>query len=265
MRKRISENYGICHLSLVPCRAEPSDKSEMINQLLFGDCFLVKEIRKNWIRIELLADKYEGWIDSKQYMEISQKEALEISKTTVLNGDLVALLKNVESNQFQTLVLGSSLPHYNKQNIIFANNQFEFKGLLCEIKKNRGRAYLIETAQLYLNAPYLWGGRSPFGIDCSGFTQMIYKFYGISLPRDAWQQAELGQSLSFIEESDAGDLAFFDNQEGHIIHVGMLLGNNEIIHASGKVRIDKIDHQGIFNTESRSYSHKLRLIKKLLP
>jgi len=117
---------------------------------------------------------------------------------------------------------------------------------------------------MYLNAPYLWGGRSPFGIDCSGFTQVIYKLNGFKLPRDASQQATIGETLSFIEESESGDLAFFDNEEGNIIHVGIMLENNNIIHASGKVRIDKIDHQGIFNSETNTYSHRLRLIKKIL-
>ena len=122
----------------------------------------------------------------------------------------------------------------------------------------------MENAMMYINAPYLWGGRSPFGIDCSGFTQLVYKIAGKKLPRDAYQQAEIGQTLSFVEEAQSGDLAFFDNEEGSIVHVGILLQDNEIIHASGKVRIDKIDHQGIFNVDTKRYSHKLRLIKKIL-
>ena len=126
------------------------------------------------------------------------------------------------------------------------------------------REKIVDNAMMYVNAPYLWGGRSPFGIDCSGFTQLVYKIGGKKLPRDAYQQAEIGQTLSFVEEAENGDLAFFDNEEGSIIHVGILLGENEIIHSSGKVRIDKIDHQGIFNVDTKKYSHKLRLIKKIL-
>ena len=122
---------------------------------------------------------------------------------------------------------------------------------------------LVGNALIYLNTPYLWGGRSPFGIDCSGFTQVVYRLQGISLPRDAYQQAEIGTTLSFIEESEPGDLAFFDNNEGKIIHVGIILENNHIIHASGKVRIDRIDQQGIFNKEKGQHTHKLRLIKSI--
>ena len=123
---------------------------------------------------------------------------------------------------------------------------------------------MLETAYLYLNSPYLWGGKTPFGIDCSGFTQMVYRLNGYHLFRDASQQAKQGEALSFIEESEPGDLAFFDNAEGEIIHVGIIMRDNYIIHAHGKVRIDRIDHSGIFNVDSNQYSHNLRVIKKII-
>ena len=123
---------------------------------------------------------------------------------------------------------------------------------------------MTSTAYLFLNAPYLWGGKTPLGIDCSGFTQLVYKINGVKLKRDASDQALQGQTLSFIEESEPGDLAFFDDSEGNITHVGLLLENHRIIHASGMVRIDKIDQSGIFNIETQSHSHKLRFIKKMI-
>ena len=108
------------------------------------------------------------------------------------------------------------------------------------------------------------GGRTPMGVDCSGFTQMVYRLNGKHIPRDASQQVDLGVTLSFIEEAESGDLAFFDDAEGNIIHVGIILENNHIIHASGKVRIDRIDQQGIFNKDLGEHTHKLRIIKKVL-
>jgi cell wall-associated NlpC family hydrolase len=160
--------------------------------------------------------------------------------------------------------LGSFLPNYNKNKVSFNVTDYVFDGLTFDTSKESLKNKLVENAYLYLNTPYLWGGRSPFGIDCSGFTQLLYKLNGVKLPRDASQQAKVGQTLSFVEESEAGDLAFFDNEEGNIIHVGMVLDNNRIIHASGKVRIDRLDHQGIYNVDTNKYSHRLRLIKKII-
>jgi cell wall-associated NlpC family hydrolase len=137
-----------------------------------------------------------------------------------------------------------------------------FDGL--KLEGIQGKSSLIETAFMYVNAPYLWGGKTPFGIDCSGFTQMVYKLNGYALLRDASQQATQGVPLSFIEESEAGDLAFFDNEEGKIIHVGIIMDDNYIIHASGKVRVDRLDHLGIYNAELNKHTHKLRVIKKII-
>ena len=161
----------------------------------------------------------------------------------------------------QPIVIGSILPSYKSGHALINNEMYQFDGLTTPgfIKKDK----LVENALMYLNAPYLWGGRSPLGIDCSGFTQMVYRLQGVDLPRDAYQQAEVGTTLSFVEESEPGDLAFFDNAEGKITHVGIILEDNHIIHASGKVRIDRIDQQGVFNTEIGNHTHKLRLIKSI--
>ncbi|HVZ24594.1 MAG TPA: C40 family peptidase, partial [Sediminibacterium sp.] len=123
---------------------------------------------------------------------------------------------------------------------------------------------LLERAFAWLNTAYLWGGRSLFGVDCSGFVQQLFRFFEYPLPRDAWQQAEQGSPIGFLEESICGDLAFFDNAEGRIVHVGMLLKPDTIIHASGKVRIDHIDHLGILHAQTGERTHTLRLIKRFL-
>jgi len=177
----------------------------------------------------------------------------------VLNGDLVEYI-TYPPNQLLPITLGASLAFLT----IDAINQsgFSFDG---EIRTGvQPKSNLLETAFLYLNAPYLWGGKTPFGIDCSGFTQMVYKLNGYHLLRDASQQASQGIPLSFIEESEAGDLAFFDNDEGKIIHVGIIMDDNYIIHASGKVRVDRLDHLGIYNAELNKHTHKLRVIKKII-
>ncbi|NTW32657.1 MAG: C40 family peptidase, partial [Bacteroidetes bacterium] len=123
---------------------------------------------------------------------------------------------------------------------------------------------IVENAYMYLDAPYLWGGRSPFGIDCSGFVQMVYKLIGIRLPRDASQQASQGTTINFLSEAVPGDIAFFDNEDGIIVHTGIIINNGQIIHASGRVRIDNLDHEGIFQVKTKKYTHKLRLIKRII-
>ena len=247
--------YGLCHLSIVPVRKEPSDISEMVTQLLYGDHFKIIEQRKNWVKIRISFDEYEGWIDSKQFVVTSSENyhqiASEFPKTATNLVDYII----TESKQLMAISAGAVL-----NAIPFLNHQgdVEFNSEVLSKEK------IIETALLYLNVPYLWGGKSPFGIDCSGFTQMVYKLTGHRLFRDAKQQATQGETLSFIEESEPGDLAFFDNPEGIITHVGIIMPEQHIIHAHGKVRIAKLDHSGIFNLETNKHSHKLRVIKQMI-
>ena len=247
--------YGVCNLSIVPLRLEQTDKSELVSQVLYGEHFKVLEQRKFWSKIRLAFDKYEGWIDNKQYNEISEDDynVLQLANPK-LSMDLVEFIED-ENNQLHPILLGSSLTslttlgHKHDGHIIEGSHP----------KEN-----LVETALLYLNSPYLWGGKTPFGIDCSGLTQMVYKLNGHKLLRDASQQATQGEALSFIEESEPGDLAFFDNNEGVIIHVGIIMKDNYIIHAHGKVRIDRLDHYGIYNVDKKTHTHKLRVIKKIV-
>lgn len=252
--------FGICNLAMIPLRAEASDRSEIVSQVLFGEHFAVIEQSKQWYKIRLQYDNYEGWIDGKQCQLISSESYKQLSnEAIVLNADLIDYI-TAPSNFMLPIPLGASLSflHHTEIN----STQFEFEGTKTSGKKEKFN--LINTALLYLNAPYLWGGKTPFGIDCSGFTQMVYKLNGHSLLRDASQQATQGEALSFIEESEPGDLAFFDNDEGSIIHVGIIMADNYIIHASGRVRIDRLDHLGIFNAETNKHTHKLRVIKKII-
>jgi hypothetical protein len=247
--------YGICNLSIVPLRAEAADSSELVTQVLYGDVFKVLESRKKWSRIRLAFDSYEAWIDNKQFLFIEEENYNDISRQTpIVCEDLVDMVYT-KDNQMLSIVMGSSL-----NGLAILNHDFEGSSVEAKFAKDN----LINTALLYLNTPYLWGGKTPFGIDCSGFTQMVYKLNGYRLKRDASQQVEQGEALSFIEESEPGDLAFFDNAEGDITHVGIIMKDNYIIHAHGKVRIDRLDHTGIFNIQTSLHTHKLRVIKRII-
>lgn len=247
--------YGICNLSIVPLRIEPSDPTELVTQVLYGEIFKILEKRKSWSRIRLAFDSYEGWIDNKQYLEITEDNYNEIkNEDHKLSLDLIEYVHN-KDNKLYAIPMGSSLNGLNVLGHVFDGNY--------SISKQE-KSNLIATAFIYLNTPYLWGGKTPFGIDCSGLTQMVYKLNGYSIFRDASQQATQGQALSFIEESEPGDLAFFDNAEGNITHVGIIMKDNYIIHAHGHVRIDRLDHSGIYNIDRQIHTHKLRVIKKII-
>lgn len=253
-------DFGISILSIIPIRSEANDRSEMTTQLIFGEHYKILESKKKWSKIQLSHDKYVGWISNNQIHEINKEEYEKLEKEIpTLSTDILDI---VEGDNHQPIVIGSILPTYKSDHALINNKMYKFNG-----KKTQGfsqKKHLINNALIFLNAPYLWGGRTPFGIDCSGLTQIVYRLQGMKIPRDAYQQADLGTPLSSIKESEEGDLAFFDNKEGKIIHVGLIMKNNQIIHASGKVRIDKIDQKGIFNIEKNRYTHKLRIIKKLI-
>ena len=253
-------NFGISILSVVPIREHAGDQSEMTTQLIFGEHYKILESQKKWSKIEIAHDRYIGWISNNQIYRIDKEEYNKLEKEIpTITTDILDI---IEGETHQPIVIGSVLPTYKSDHALINNIMFKFSG-----KTTQGfsqKKHLINNAMIFLNAPYLWGGRTPLGIDCSGFTQLIYRLQGIKIPRDAYQQAEIGTTLSFIDESEEGDLAFFDNHEGKIIHVGLIMKNNYIIHASGKVRIDKIDQEGIFNIEKKEHTHKLRIIKSIV-
>ena len=254
-------DQGICLLNCVALRKEPHDQSEMISQLLFGETFIVLGQKKDWLYIYLDYDHYEGWVLRSQVQMIAQEIYAQVTKEEKHHlEEIVSYVQDAKGN-LQLLTLGSRLPLFRSGRFGFEEHQFELDGEVCSGKSEK--ASIIHTAYKYLNSPFLWGGKTPFGLDCSGFTQIVYKINGHHLYRDAHQQASQGEVLSFIEESEPGDLAFFDNEEGEIIHAGILLADNHIIHCHGKVRIDRIDQSGIYNVDSQRHTHRLRVMKKV--
>jgi len=259
--------YGISNLSIVPVRSEPREKSEMCTQILFGEHYTIMDENAKWCQIKLAFDGYEGWIDRKMVNEIDERDFLQLAEIPrIVTTDVFNIVQPVGGYSNFLIVAGSSLPYFDKEARTFkiGNADYSIQGNSIAVNQKNVREVIIENALKYFNAPYLWGGRSPFGIDCSGFSQVLYKMAGLSIPRDAVQQATLGDNLTFVEEALPGDLAFFDNEDGAIIHVGIIWEKNKIIHSSGKVRIDNVDHFGIFNIDTGRYTHQMRLMRRLI-
>lgn len=233
----------------------------MVTQILFGETFEVTGTEKTWSQVNLSYDKYTGWIDTKQVTSLSDEESKKLAESPLtVSLDLIQLV--LKGKEMTPVVLGSSLPFYYGKKFFINDAEYAFDGSVKTVTGSDA-SKITENAFMYINAPYLWGGRSPFGCDCSGFTQMVFKLSGIKLLRDAFQQAGQGKRIS-LEESKEGDLAFFKNEEKRIVHVGIILNNKRIIHASGKVRIDNLDQHGIFNADTGKHSHSLADVRRMV-
>lgn len=239
-----SMSYGICDLSVTPIRKEGSHTSEMVSQLLYNELYEVLDKKPGWYLIKTIEDQYEGWIQGIQHHGIDEQALMEYRGKA-------------------RYIVDRPVLEYRGRYLTFGTVLHEPVTGTMTVPEHFVPAMMIELAQKLLGAPYLWGGRSIFGIDCSGFVQLCARAAGKLLPRDASQQINEGELVYFLPEILPGDLAFFGNAEGKIVHVGMMLDNERIIHASGQVRIDHLDQTGIFNKERNEHTHRLQVIKRI--
>jgi len=260
--------FGVCHLSQISMREKPCHTSQLVSQLLFGDAYQVEEVVDDWLKIKTFDCGYEGFIDKRLWNEMHEKDAAEYSSLKkYFVTDYLIFIKEFETNVTFPVFMGSSFP-YPKDNMLILGNAI----FLIELPKepvfpqsptlSGQQTVLLRFASGFLRAPYLWGGRTPAGIDCSALVQLAFKSIGISLPRDTSQQVNHGVQIDFATEWQVGDVAFFDNEEGKIIHTGIICGKDKILHSSGFVKIDHLDTTGIYNKQNELYTHKLRIVKR---
>jgi gamma-D-glutamyl-L-lysine dipeptidyl-peptidase len=257
-------NFGIVLYSLVPMRKDPLEESEMVSQLVFGESIRVISESEGWTRIISQFDDYPGWIDSRLYKRITEATFNDYGESSQKVLDALIMTIEKAGSRPRMILAGSNLPGYNrkKDTLVIEDEVFHIRSTFGDFN-SKGLQEINKTAGYFLNAPYLWGGRSLFGCDCSGFVQMVYKIHGIPLKRDSSQQAKQGEAISSLADSRLGDLAFFVNEEGKVYHVGLILSPMEIVHSSGYVHIDRLDETGIFNMETQQYTHRLFSIRRV--
>jgi hypothetical protein len=231
----------------------------MLSQILFGEKYTVSDRSGSWLKVTTLFDKYNGWIDIDHLQCVVDEDS---AVGHILNRPLLCYRKDKTR---MVLEAGCEIfkPDFENKLFKIGNNIYNTGAEFSESFITTDDT-LPAIAMKFINSPYIWGGRIPSGIDCSGLTQLAYKIFGVPIVRDAADQAEEGTAVGFIDEAKPGDLAFFDNERGRISHVGMILSEGLVIHASGSVRIDTIDHQGIFKNEINGYSHNLRTIRRIV-
>ena len=256
---------AIINLPLVPLRASDNEPSELYSQLLFGERIEIIEIRERWLFVRNLSDNYRGWVDRKMVHVLSSSDEDQLAEKMkyVVQVPLTLCCKN-HSNE-KMFLPGGSIIHTNKLGeFTMIDEIYHLSSSDLISKEETNSQNLISLALQYLNAPYLWGGKSILGIDCSGLVQVVFAMSGIQLNRDASEQVESGQAIDSLSETKPGDLAFFENSNGKIIHVGILLNSHQIIHASGWVKVEAIDSTGIVSAQTGEYTHKLRAIKRIV-
>lgn len=256
--------FAYCNVPVMPLRSEPSHRAEQTSQLLFGEKAEIIEINnKEWARIHNTWDGYEGWCKQSQLKIVNKKEFRKAAK--YLAASHTDKIVFPESEMW--LPMGSELTGLKGGVIAPVKEEGKYKGKKINVNEAELKCDTLKEAALqYQNAPYQWGGRTIAGIDCSGLTQMAFKLCNRSIPRDASQQALEGELVDFLQHARCGDLAFFDDKDGKIVHVGMLLDNQTIIHATdttGRVMVDRIDQAGIISKALKMRTHNLRFVKRL--
>lgn len=256
--------FGVCRLSIVPMRNSPSHKAEQVSQLLFGDHYEVHEVSKDklWLRIHVYYDQCEGWIDVRQHHAISKEYYDYINRADFkITTDPTS---TILYNKSPLMILMGSIIPISGSELFKMEEQFAFNGDSKSLGVKREVEFLKTVAVKYLNAPFQWGGKTLFGIDDAGLVQMVYKICGYRLGRTVEEQMRQGRHVNGFAEALPGDLVFLSSAKGRTDHVGILLDSEKVIHASGKVRTDYLNEEGILNLDTRIYTHTLNEIRRII-
>jgi cell wall-associated NlpC family hydrolase len=261
----MNDAFAICKLSIAPVRSSASHRSEMRSQLLFGEVVRVLETKdRQWAHILQPEDGFSGWVATNQLRAITAEEAEHYQTDFAFALELYQPI--LARDHFLPVSFGARLPAFDGMHFRFGEERYTFSGQAVFAKDIAPKPELvIKLARKLLNVPFLWGGRTPLGIDAPALVQLAFQVTGVNLPRTVEAQVNCGEPVDFVQQSQAADLAFFDALGGRVNHTGLILPGSRILHCYERVRIDAIDHYGIYNFELGRYTHRLRIVKRLLP
>lgn len=259
-----SKLFGVCKVSVAGILTQPDKRSALLSQALFGEYVVViKRKSKHWFKVKCVWDETIGWINPLQFYfseDINEEDA------TTCNAFSLEMMHGLYSNSMTLpITIGSNLQNCDGINLRMPFGKYQYTGQIVNLEQAiNNKSILCKIALRYLHAPFMNGGRTALGIDSSGLIQMAFKMIGTTLPRTCLEQSELGTDIGFVAYSQVGDLAFFANGKNEISHVGFIVEPNKIIHVHGRVKIDQLDNQGIYDLETKKYSYKLRTIRRVL-
>jgi hypothetical protein len=236
----------------------------MRSQLLFGEVVKVLEVKdRKWAHVLQPEDGFSGWVGVNQLLLITTEEAAHYQENFAYALELYQPI--LARDHFLPISFGARLPDFDGMHFHFGGERYTFSGQAVFARDVAPKPELvIKLARKLLNVPFLWGGRTPLGIDAPALVQLAYQITGTYLPRTVEAQVKCGRSVDFVQQSQAADLAFFDELGGKVNHAGLILPGSQILHCYERVRIDAIDHYGIYNYELGQYTHRLRIVKRLL-
>jgi hypothetical protein len=255
--------HGVCHLNVVPVFLKPTEEANLASQLLFGETFtIVEKKNKHWLKIISTVCNTSGWVKTNQIQLVTEALYEKLSDNPAISLEICHPAFNDDSSK--NIVMGSSLPCYDGISFQMPEGKFVYNGQAAlNDSLEKTQELLVKIARRYLNSPELAGGRSPFGIDAGALVQQVFRFFNIVIPRWPHEQYLQGEIVDFVELAQDGDLVYCEDNDHHIHHVGMIVGEKKVLHVYGCTRIDKLDHHGIYNLDLRKYTHKLRIIKRI--
>ena len=259
----MTERPALGRLATAAVRARPRLDAALTSQLLFGEPVLLLQNLGEYQRVRCPEDGFEGFVRTDQLLAVPEDVFVAQLSRPAFNLDLFSMLRGPQ--QGVPITFGARLADFDGLRLQHGGQYFEYSGQAALTDDITASAdTLLRLAYKWLYVPGMHGGRTPMGVDPVAFVQLVYRILNLRLPRRADAMVERGELVDFVVQAQVGDVAFFDNAKRKIEHVGLLLPDSKILHVGDRVRVDALDHYGIFNYDLGRYTHRLRVVKRVL-